>query len=145
MNPVDLIATSEVSINAPVATVWDALVNPEIIKKYMFGTTVVSDWQEGSKITWKGVWNGKAYEDKGVIKQLLPNSRIQYTHFSPLAGLPDKPENYHTVTIELTDKTNKTDVRLTQDNNETEEAKKHSEKNWSVMLDGLKKLLEEKK
>jgi len=138
----ELVATSEISVNAPLDKVWDALVNPDIIKKYMFGTTVVSDWREGSKITWKGEWNGKAYEDKGVIKQLIPNSRIQYTHFSPLMGLPDKPENYHTVTIELTGNANHTVVRLTQDNNATEETKNHSEKNWSMMLDGLKELLE---
>ena len=142
MKTEELIATSEATINAPLARVWDALVNPDMIKKYMFGTTVTSDWREGSKITWKGEWNGKAYEDKGVIKQLIPNSRLQYTHFSPMTGLPDKPENYHTVTIELADNTPNTVVRLTQDNNATEEEKTHSEKNWGMMLDGLKELLE---
>jgi hypothetical protein len=33
-------------------------------------------------------------------------------------------------------------VTLTQDNNPTEEARRHSEENWSMMLDGLKKLVE---
>jgi hypothetical protein len=35
-----------------------------------------------------------------------------------------------------------TTVSLSQDNNETEQAREYSEKNWKMMLDGLKKLLE---
>ena len=109
----------------------------------MFGTTVTSDWKEGSFITWKGVWQGKTYEDKGVIHQIKTGKILQYTHFSPLTGLPDVPENYHLVTIELSEKGNQTHVSLSQDNNATEEAQKHSEKNWSMMLSGLKKILED--
>ena len=137
-----LVATASTTIHAPASDVWDALVNPEKIKQYMFGTNVVSDWKEGSPITWKGEWKGKQYEDKGVIKRMTPQRVLEYTHFSPLAGQPDKPENYHTVTIELSGNNGTTNVRLSQDNNANETAKQESEKNWSMMLDGLKKLLE---
>ncbi len=108
----------------------------------MFGTNIISDWKEGSPIVWKGEWEGKKYEDKGLILKLEPGRLIQYSHFSPLSGQQDSPENYHTVTIELSGKGNQTFVSLLQDNNETEEARKHSENNWEMMLDGLKKLLE---
>jgi hypothetical protein len=67
---------------------------------------------------------------------------IQHNHFSPLSGLPEKPENYHTVTIKLSVNGNQTHVSLSQDNNAIEEARVHSEKNWGMMLSGLKKLLE---
>src|ERR1041384_3214966 len=97
----NLIAKASININAPSDNVWQALVDPEAIKHYMFGTNVVSDWHEGSHILWKGEWEGKAYEDKGVILQLKPGRTLQYSHFSPLSGVPDKPENYHIVTIEL--------------------------------------------
>ncbi len=97
-------AKASTTINAPTARVWDALINPTSIKQYMFGTNVTSDWKKGSRILWKGEWEGKAYEDKGVILQIEAQRKLQYSHFSPLAGLPDKPENYHTVTIELTGK-----------------------------------------
>jgi hypothetical protein len=40
--------------------------------QYMFGTNVISDWQEGSPILWKGEWQGKKYEDLGVILKLEP-------------------------------------------------------------------------
>jgi len=143
MSKVDYLAKASTTIDAPSARVWEALVTPSIIRQYMFGTNVVSDFQEGSPITWKGEWEGKPYEDKGVIKKVQPGRLIQYTHFSPMAGLPDKPENYHTVTIELAeDGSDRTRVTLSQDNNPTEEARQHSEKNWGMMLDGLKKLVE---
>ena len=139
----NLIARASVTINAPSAKVWDALVNPEAIKHYMFGAKVVSDWHEGSPIVWKGEWQGKPYEDKGVILQFRPGQTIQYSHFSPLSGLPDKPENYHTVTIELSAEGNQTRISLAQDNNPTEQARAHSEKNWGMMLTALKKFLEQ--
>ena len=139
----NLIARASITINAPVTKVWDALVEPEAIKQYMFGTNVVTDWRVGSPITWKGEWQGKSYEDKGVILRFEPTRILQYSHFSPLSGLADKPENYHTVTIELSGEGNQTRVSLTQDNNATEKAREHSEKNWEMMLAGLKKFVEQ--
>ncbi len=43
-----LVANASIVINASAARVWDALTNPEAIKVYMFGSTVISDWREGS-------------------------------------------------------------------------------------------------
>ena len=137
------IAKAQTTINTTSDKVWDALTNPDIIRKYMFGTTVISDWKEGSKIVWKGEWEGKSYEDKGKILRLEPRRSLQYSHFSPTPGLDDRPENYHIVTIDLTERDNQTAVTLTQDNNADEKAKDHSEKNWKMMLGSLKKLLEE--
>jgi len=136
------IAKSAIKINASVDKVWDALVNPDKIKQYMFGTNAVSDWKEDSSIVWKGEWGGKKYEDKGVILKMEPGHMIQYSHFSPLTGQPDLPENYHIVTIELSRKGNQTHISLQQDKNATEEAREHSENNWNMMLESLKKLLE---
>ena len=138
----DHVAKASATIDAPAAKVWDALVDPAAIHEYMFGTNVESDWKEGGAITWKGEWQGKAYEDKGVIKRVDPRRTLQYTHFSPLAGLPDKPENYHTITIELAENGAGTNVALSQDNNPTEEEREHSESNWRMMLEGLKKFVE---
>ncbi len=38
------IATAEVTIAASAKRVWDALTDPAIIKKYMFGSEVSSEW-----------------------------------------------------------------------------------------------------
>jgi uncharacterized protein YndB with AHSA1/START domain len=139
----NLIARASVTIDAPSERVWDALVNAEAIKQYMFGTNVVSDWREGSPIIWQGEWQGRAYEDKGVILQLKPGQTLQYSHFSPLSGLPDKPESYHNVTIELSNEGGQTRVSLAQDNNPSEQAREHSEKNWQDMLSALKLYMEQ--
>jgi uncharacterized protein YndB with AHSA1/START domain len=137
-----LVAKTSTVINAPVAEVWSALTNPEMIRQYMFGANVVSDWKEGGSIVWKGEWQGKAYEDKGVILKLEAGRVLQYSHYSPLSGLPDALEHYHLVTIQLSGEGARTKVSLAQDNNPTEQARGHSEKNWEMMLAGLKKLLE---
>jgi len=136
------VAVATVTIDAPRERVWKALVTPSQIKKYMFGTNVESDWKPNSPITWKGEWNGTHYEDKGTILDARPGEMLRYTHFSPLAGLPDKPENYHVVTIELGGEGSATRITLSQDNNPSDQARQESEKNWTAMLEGLKRLLE---
>lgn len=137
-----LIAKATIDIHAPITKVWEALITPEIIKKYMFGTEVISEWKEGSSIIWKGIWEGKPYEDKGIILKIEPMSTLQYSHFSPLSGVPDFPENYHILTYELSNEKNHTFVSLSQDNNANEKAKEHSKKMWTALLAELKKVLE---
>lgn len=129
-------------IHAPVSKVWQALVNPEIIKQYLFGTDVISDWKVGSPITYKGEWQGKAFEDKGKILRIEPEKLLMSTHWSPMSGVPDTPENYHAVTYTLSEQGEDTEVSIMQDNNATEEEKEHSEQNWKTVLEGMKKLLE---
>ncbi len=140
----DLIAHVSIVIHAPPATVWDALTNPAVIKQYMFGTTVVSDWKQGSTIVWKGEWQGQKYEDRGVILSFESERLIRYSHFSPLSGKPDLPENYHIVTIRLSRRGDETFMTLTQDNNIDENSRKHSEENWNAMFVSLKRILESK-
>ncbi|MEP6677368.1 MAG: SRPBCC family protein [Ferruginibacter sp.] len=140
----NLIAKASTTIDASIEKVSDALVNPKMIKKYMFGSTVSSDWKKG-EIKWKGVHEEKKYEDKGKILEIKLESVLKYTHYSPLSGKEDIPKNYNTVTIKLSDKKDGISVVLTQDNNTNEKALKQSEKNWNAMLDGLKELLEKQR
>jgi len=137
-----LIAQASCAIQATSAKVWGALTKPELIRQYMFGTTVVTDWKAGSPIVWKGEMQGNSYEDKGTILRIEEERLLEYTHFSPLSGLPDVPENYHTVTIRIENFGSRTAVKLEQDNNDTEEERGHSEQMWNSMLAGLKELLE---
>jgi len=138
----DLLAKASITVAVPPAKAWHALVDPATIKQCMFGTDVITDWREGSPIVWKGEWKGKSYEDKGVVLQCKPERVLQYTHFSPLSGQPDKAENYHTVTIQLSGERDQTHISLVQDNNPTKQARDHSQKNWETMLAGLKQFLE---
>ena len=136
-------AIKSVTINAPRAKVWDALTNPLKVKQYMHGTTMSTDWKVGSPITWTGEWQGQSYEDKGTVLAVEPERLLKTTHWSPMGGSQDEPENYHTVTYELAEQGGKTILALTQDNNATqEEADKMAENNWGPMLQGLKETAE---
>jgi uncharacterized protein YndB with AHSA1/START domain len=115
------VAKASTTVHAPASKVWDALTRPELIKQYFFDTNVVTDWKEGSPIYYRGEWKGKPFEDKGTILHVEPNKRLVSTHWSPLSGVPDTPENYHTVTYMLSEHDGHTDVTLTQDNNASEQ------------------------
>src|SRR5512137_298336 len=91
------IATATITVNAPTSRVWEALTKPDLIKQYLFGTEVTTDWRVGSPITYKGIWEGKAYEDKGKVLQVEPGKLLVSTFWSSLSGKPDIPENYQTV------------------------------------------------
>jgi uncharacterized protein YndB with AHSA1/START domain len=138
----DYVATAEIEIEAPAGKVWSALTDPEQIKQYMFGSQVVTDWKPGSPIVWKGEYDGKTYEDKGEIVEIEAERRLRVTHFSPLSGQEDVPENYHTLVYELAEGGGRTRVSLSQDNNPSEEAAAHSRANWEKMLAGLKQVVE---
>ena len=133
------VATAECEIDAPPDKVWRALTDPELIKKYMFGSEVKTDWQPGSPIKWKGEWEGRPFQDTGEILANEREKRLQYSHRSGA----DPSGNIHTVTYDLSatgDET--TTVTVTQDNNPDQNTLDASTKNWQTMLDGLKKTVE---
>ena len=136
----ELIAKASVTINSPKDIVWDAITNPAIVKQYFFGTEVVSDWKTGSTITYKGMWEGKPYEDPGKIIKIKKEKLLEFDHRS--GKDKDIPESYHRVIFELTPIDNKTTVTITQDNNKTEDDQTHSEQLWKTVLDGMKRILE---
>ena len=96
----------------------------------------------GSPIVWKGEWEGKPFEDKGEIIEIDPPTRLVVTHFSPMSGEEDVPENYHRLSFELEPRRPARVSRSMQGGNASEEAAEHSTANWQMMLDGLKKAAE---
>jgi uncharacterized protein YndB with AHSA1/START domain len=136
------IATADIDIAATPDRVWRALTDPAQIKEYMMGAEVDTDWQVGSPIAWRGEFNGKRYEDRGEVVEFSPTRRLVVTHFSPLSGDEDRPENYHHVAYELTDVADGTHVALRQDGNASDEEAEHSARTWTMMLEGLKKVVE---
>ena len=136
-------AITSVAINASADEVWDALTSPTKVKQYMHGTEMSTDWKEGSPIKWRGEWQGRTYEDKGTVLEVKPRKVLRYTHWSPMGGSEDRPENYHTVTYELSGENGRTLLTLIQDNNPSqEEADKMAANNWAPVLQGLKKTAE---
>ena len=137
------LAKATITIDAPVSKVWEALTKPELIQQYLFGTEVATDWQVGSPIIYKGMWEGKPFEDKGKVLQIEPGKLLVSTFWSVLSGKPDTPENYQTVRYELSPEGDGTRLTIAQDNNASQEEANQSEQNWKMVLDGMKKLLED--
>ncbi len=136
------VATAETEVSASPMRVWEVLTDLAQMTKLWFGAQVATDWRPGSRITWSGVWDGKPYQDKGEILTVEPGRLLAFTHFSPLTGQPDIPESYHTLTFTLTGEATLTRVKLTQDNNDSEAAAKHSQEMWETLVTKLKDVAE---
>jgi len=144
----EITATASVVVDAPRKQVWNALTDPELVSQYFMGATVETDWQVGHPIAFTGTWKDKPYEDKGEILSFEPEDELSFSHWSPLSGTDDVPDNYHVVHITLADDNGGTKVTLTQSNlngrvTEADRASREDyEKNWTMTLEGLKKVAE---
>jgi uncharacterized protein YndB with AHSA1/START domain len=142
-------ATQAAVVSTELATslesAWKALTNTDVLGTAFFGSKVETSWKVGSPILFRGVWKGKPYEDKGEVLAFSPPKQLKFSHWSPLSGVPDAPENYHVVTFELLAGP-KTTVRLTQENQNdkpVEEAQKQElAKNWGTILETFKRTAE---
>ncbi|WP_406634475.1 SRPBCC domain-containing protein [Pseudarthrobacter quantipunctorum] len=140
--PGDHVATSSITVDAPSGRVWDVITDPAAAREFMFGAELATDWSVGGPISWRGTWEGKEFEDKGVVLDVEPGRRLVYTHFSALGGQEDKPENYHTLTWTLEDRGGRTLLVLSQDNNPSAEAAAHSKGMWDRLVADVKKIAE---
>lgn len=138
----NLTATTQITVHASADRVWEALTNPTLVKEYMMGANVKSDWKVGSPITYTGEFQGKRFEEKGVIQKFEPSKMLQATHFSASSGKEDKPENYALVTWELKEKDGAVVVTVSQDSIPNEKAIEGAKANWTGVLKGLKETAE---
>jgi len=138
----DLTVRKTVKINADASKVWNAITNPKMIKKYLFGTKVSTDWKVGSEISFQGNWQGKKFRDKGVIEKFEIEKLFQYTYWSVFSGLEDKKENYSLVTFELRGDNKITKLTVSQKGFADKTSQEHSDKGWSMVMQKIKELVE---
>ena len=137
------VAHVSATIDASRAHVWDALVDPETMKRYMPVTSVVSQWHENSPIVWKGELEGKAFEIRGTVLRFEPERLLEYSHSLPIfrpSGAA--PREDHHVSIELFDDGAQTRLSVTEQGNRTERELAHTEGGWRLALANMKAFLE---
>ncbi|HUS00357.1 MAG TPA: SRPBCC domain-containing protein [Chitinophagaceae bacterium] len=146
-----LIVKNNITINAPASKVWNALVNPEQTKKYMFGCETVSDWKPGSSLEWKGNYEGNEMVFvKGKIIEIEQNKLLRYTVIDPNSPMEDIPENYLNVTYTLSEDDGQTLLTVSQDGFETaaDGEKRYKDvynngEGWNPVIVQIKKVVEE--
>lgn len=142
---------NHIRINAPLAKVWDVLVNPEQTRKYMFGCETVSDWKAGSELLWQMEYEGKTIVPvKGKIVEIDPERFLAYTTFDPNSAMEDIPENYLTVTYTLSEENGQTLLEVTQgdysrvaDGERRYRESYNNGEGWQPILVEIKKVAEE--
>jgi uncharacterized protein YndB with AHSA1/START domain len=144
-----LIIENSIDVDASAGIIWDALVNPVQTKKYMFGCEAISDWKPGSALIWKGTFDGiELNAVKGIVLECRPGKFLAYTVIDPNGSIPDIPENYLTVTYELSEINGKTRLKVTQgDYAKVAEGEKRYQDStngggWQSILVEIKKLAE---
>ncbi|OYU84823.1 MAG: ATPase [Flavobacterium sp. BFFFF2] len=133
--------TYQTIINTSVSKLWNALIDPDQVKQYFFGTQQASSFAVGSPITWQGEFDGKTYLDKGVILDFQPEKRLAYSYISSWIVMEDIPENYLTVCFSI-QPTEDHVVLLIRFTSYDEARAEQSEKSWEMIVNQLKALVE---
>ena len=100
----DHIATAETEIERAQEKVWDGADGSRADREVHVRLAVVTDWKPGSPIVWKGEYEGKKYEDKGQILEVDRGERLKNDPLQPLERPGGRPENYHTLVYELSER-----------------------------------------
>jgi uncharacterized protein YndB with AHSA1/START domain len=97
------VSRSSVTINAPRSVVWAAVTLPDHVRQWQYGSELSTDWIIGHPIRFSAQWQGETFEQWGTVEEFSAPSRLRYSLFAPRPGLEDRPENYFTMTYELTE------------------------------------------
>ena len=133
---------STIKISAPIEKVWAALTDPELIKKWQYGSVVSTDWKPGSQIRFRTEWEGQVFEQWGTVKEIVPFKLIKYSLFAPRPGMEDKPENYFMMSYILTGSDGAVELEIVQQDDRRGAVQEDPQGEDNPILQGLKVLLE---
>ena len=133
---------SEIVLNAPVEKVWNALTQPELVKKWQYGSELITDWKIGSEIRFRNEWEGQIFEQWGKVLEVVPNQQIKYSLFFPRPELEDKPENYFIMSYILSEENQKTKLKIIQEDNRPGAVQEEPQGEENPVLQALKNLIE---
>ena len=133
----------KVLINSPVEMVFDALTNSKEIPKYYPLLSVVSEWNEGNEVLYKGEINGAPFTDFGVIEEISKPNIYRYRYWSDNHGTERTEENHLTIEYKVSPTADGSEVKVTQSNIKSKEMYEMMEGQvWEYLLNSLKTHLE---
>lgn len=138
----------ELNIDAPVSLLWSYLTEGEKTRLYMFGCEIISDWELGSSVIWKGVGpDGKELVFvKGELLEYKEEELLRMTLFDPNMGIADSPENYLEMTYRLVPHGEMSKLYMEQTGfagaERGQQRYEDSIKGWDAVLQQIKELAE---
>ncbi len=63
---------STVKINASLQKVWDTITQPELVKRWQYGSDLLTTWEVGSDIKFRTEWGEKVFEQWGKVLEMRP-------------------------------------------------------------------------
>lgn len=132
-----------VFIKAPIGNVFEALTTSDKIIQYFPLNKVVSNWQLGSEVLYKGEIGGNDFTDYGTIKEFSVPTKYSYSYWSDNHGTKRIPENHLVISYTLTSIKNGTQLELEQLNIKSEELFNiMNTQVWDYLLSSLKNYME---
>jgi len=121
--------------------VFDALINPEIVKEYWWRHKNASDWKVGSRWEHQLCDDPKEVQIVGKVLEFKPPHRMVITWSKP--SDEGKPEKTSRVTFEIAPHEGSVRLIVTHDELEPESKMLHDiSQGWPMVLSALKSLLE---
>ena len=133
---------STITINASTEKVWNMITKPEYVKRWQFGSQLITTWEIGSDIKFKTEWEGVIYEQWGKVLVVKPNELVKYSLFAPAPGREDIPENYFIMSYVLTADKGQTKLDIIQEDNRPGAVQEEPQGEENPVLNLLKQLAE---
>jgi uncharacterized protein YndB with AHSA1/START domain len=146
--------TESIRIAADPKQVWDAIMDRNAAERWR-SAHFHTDWRVGAPIEIEAMIGEKRYRDKGRVICVEPPSRLAYSYWSLVSGLPDGPGSYSTITMTLAAEGSETVLTVTQQVPPSpvrrgngweigaESGAKHVAFYWRMTLPRLKQVVEE--
>lgn len=133
---------STISINASLQKVWDTITKPELVKRWQFGSDMVTSWEIGSDMKFFTQWGDQLFEQWGKVLAFKTNELVTYSLFAPAPGREDKPENYFIMHYVLTMENGQTKLEIIQEDNRPNAVQEAPQGEENPILKSLKDLAE---
>ncbi|HEY6959040.1 MAG TPA: SRPBCC domain-containing protein [Candidatus Limnocylindria bacterium] len=129
------VGRASVTIEATRAAVWDALVDPGAMTRYMPVDHVEWGRATGDPLRWQAMVGPERFDVSGTIQRIDAGRTLEYSYFDPIT------RTTRAVSIELSGDAARTRVSVSESLNDERE-RPHIEGGWRLMLANLKSMLE---